>query len=117
MTPVIVRKKDGTPQVFACVNDALDFLEEDLALHRGGKYSRAVQTCRRALNRMTPVAIAREAFIDACRDAGMAASADAMFGAKPGAGGQHSLAKRLESGHASRPRPIEQQPMRPVTKF
>ncbi|MCY1245713.1 hypothetical protein D9M72_588810 [compost metagenome] len=92
MTPVAVRMKDGTPQVFASVNDALDFLEEDWAIYRGRKYNRAVQTCRRALNRMTPVAIAREAFIDACRDAGMSTDAGGPLGTKTGAGGQHSLA-------------------------
>ncbi|WEX90453.1 DUF982 domain-containing protein [Sinorhizobium garamanticum] len=92
MAPVTVRMKDGAPQVFASVNDALDFLEGDWAVHRGRTYNRAVQTCRRALNRMTPVAIAREAFIDACRDAGMSTVADGPFGTKTGAGGQRSLA-------------------------
>ena len=29
MTPVTVRMKDGASQVFASVNDALDFLEGD----------------------------------------------------------------------------------------
>ncbi|MGI0526736.1 DUF982 domain-containing protein [Rhizobium giardinii] len=91
MTPVTVRMKDGAPQVFASVNDALDFLEGDWA-YRGRKYNRAAQTCRRALNRMTPVAIAREAFIDACRDAGMSTDGDGPLGTKTGAGGQHSLA-------------------------
>jgi hypothetical protein len=91
MTPVTVRIKDEGPQVFASVNDALDFLEGDWA-NRGSKYNRAVQTCRRALNRMTPVAIAREAFIDFCRDAGMSTDTDGMFGPKTGASGQHSLA-------------------------
>ncbi|MCA1441714.1 DUF982 domain-containing protein [Ensifer sp. IC4062] len=92
MTPVTVHMKDGAPQVFASVNDVLDFLEEDWANDRGGKYNRAVQTCRRALNRMTPVAIAREAFIDACRDAGMSTLADGPLGTKKGAGGQRSHA-------------------------
>ena len=92
MTPVTVRMKDGTSQVFASVNDALDFLEGEWAIYRGRKYNRAVQTCRRALNRMTPVAIAREAFIDACRDAGMSTGADGPLGTKTGAGGQQSLA-------------------------
>ncbi|APG95096.1 DUF982 domain-containing protein [Sinorhizobium americanum] len=91
MTPVTVRMKDGASQVFASVNDALDFLEGDW-VDRGSKYNRAVQTCRRALNRMTPVAIAREAFVDFCRDAGMSTDTDAMFAPKTGAGGQHSLA-------------------------
>ncbi|MDK1384841.1 DUF982 domain-containing protein [Sinorhizobium sp. 8-89] len=91
MTPVTVRVKDGAPQVFASINDALEFLEEDW-VNRGSKYNRAVQTCRRALNRMTPVAIAREAFLDFCRDAGMSTDTDGIFGPKTGAGGQHSLA-------------------------
>lgn len=92
MTPVTVRMKDGTRQVFASVNDVLDFLEGDWTIYRGRKYNRAVQTCRRALNRMTPVAIAREAFVDACRDAGMPAGADGPLRTTTGAGGQHSLA-------------------------
>ncbi|WVT77170.1 DUF982 domain-containing protein (plasmid) [Sinorhizobium chiapasense] len=92
MTSVTVQMKDGTRQVFTSVNDVLDFLEDDWAIYRGRKYNRAVQTCRRALNRMTPVAIAREAFIDACRDAGMPTDADGPLGTKPGAGGRHSLA-------------------------
>jgi hypothetical protein len=92
MTPVAVRMKDESPQVFASVNDALDFLEGDWAIYRGRNYNRAVQTCRRALNRMTPVTIAREAFIDACRDAGLSTGVDGPLGTKTGAGGQHSLA-------------------------
>ena len=92
MTPVTVQMKDGASQVFTSVNDVLDFLEGDWAIYRGRKYNRAVQTCRRALNRVTPVAIAREAFIDACRDAGMSTGADGPPGAKSGTGGQRSLA-------------------------
>jgi len=92
MTPVTVRMKGGVPNVFASVNDALDFLEGDWAIYRGRKYNRAVQTCRRALNRMTPVAMAREAFIDACRDAGMSTEGEELLGPKTGADGQHSLA-------------------------
>ena len=91
MTPVTVRLKDGS-QVFASVNDALDFLEEDWTRNRGGKYNRAVQTCRRALNRLTPAAAARDTFIDACREAGMSTAADRSLWTKAGAGGRHSLA-------------------------
>nr|WP_256436330.1 DUF982 domain-containing protein [Ensifer sp. ENS07] len=90
MAPISVQMKDGTRQVFASVNDALDFLEGEWTIYRGRKHSRAVQTCRRALNRMTPVAIAREAFVEACRDAGMSTDAERPFGAKPDAGGHHS---------------------------
>ncbi len=92
MTPVTVRMKGGVSQVFASVNDALDFLEGDWTIYRGRKYNRAVQTCRRALNRMTPVSIAREAFVEACQDAGMSAALDGLFGTKTGAGGHHSPA-------------------------
>ncbi|WP_376741462.1 DUF982 domain-containing protein [Sinorhizobium psoraleae] len=60
--------------------------------HRGRKYNRVVQTCRRALNRVTPVAIAREAFIDACGDAGMSTAADGPLGTMTGAGGHPSPA-------------------------
>ncbi|KSV83705.1 DUF982 domain-containing protein [Sinorhizobium sp. GL28] len=92
MTPVTVQMKDGRQQVFSSVNDVLDFLEGNWTVYRGSKHNRAVQTCRRALNRMTPVAIARAAFIDACQDAGMSIASDGPLGNKPGAGGQHSRA-------------------------
>lgn len=90
MAPLSVQMKDGTRQIFASVNDVLDFLEGEWTIYRGRKYSRAVQTCRRALNRMTPVAIAREAFVEACRDAGMPTDAERPLGARPDAGGHHS---------------------------
>ncbi len=90
MAPISVQMKDGTRQVFASVNDVLDFLEGEWTIYRGRKHNRAVQTCRRALNRMTPVAIAREAFVEACRDAGMSTDAERPLGAKPDAGGHHS---------------------------
>lgn len=92
MTPVSLRLKDGTEQIFSTVNDALDFLEAEWSFPRGRKHNRAVQTCRRALNRMTPVAIAREAFVDACLDEGISATAEVAHFGKSGAGGQRSIA-------------------------
>jgi len=92
MTPVTVRMQGEVSQVFATVNDALDFLEGDWTMYRGTKYNRAVQRCRRALNRMTPVSIAREAFVEACQDAGMSTAVDGPFGTETGAGGRHSPA-------------------------
>ncbi|WP_312366125.1 DUF982 domain-containing protein [Ensifer sp.] len=92
MSPVSLRLKDGTEHIFSTVNDALDFLEADWSMLRGRKHNRAVQACRRALNRVTPVAIAREAFIDACLDAGMSATAAEANFARPGSGGQRSVA-------------------------
>ena len=90
MLPVTIRTRNGM-QVFATVNDVLDFLEEDWPCGRGGKYNRAVQTCRRALNRTAPVALARDAFIDACRQVGMSKGAGGPPVVKTGTGGQHSL--------------------------
>ncbi|MBM3092818.1 DUF982 domain-containing protein [Ensifer sp. T173] len=56
----------------------------------GRKHNRAVQTRRRALSRITPVPITREAFIDACRDAGMLSDADETLGPNAGGDRQHS---------------------------
>lgn len=92
MMPVSIRRKDGTEHIFSTVNDALDFLEADWSLRRGRKHNRAVQTCRRALNRVTPVAIAREAFVDACLEAGMTADVMEPQAFRTGSGGQRSIA-------------------------
>ncbi|PLU31436.1 DUF982 domain-containing protein, partial [Sinorhizobium medicae] len=67
--PLTVRLSNGLTHSFASVYEALDFLENEWPLRRGERYERAVRTCRRALNRMTPAAVAREAFIAACLEA------------------------------------------------
>lgn len=69
--PLTVRFQNGTSHVFSSVFDALDFLENEWPLRRGQRYERAIKTCRGALHRTTPVAIAREAFIAACLEAGL----------------------------------------------
>ncbi|MDX0664471.1 DUF982 domain-containing protein [Sinorhizobium medicae] len=69
--PLTVRLSNGLTHSFASVYEALDFLENEWPLRRGERYERAVRTCRRALNRMTPAAVAREAFIAVCLEAGM----------------------------------------------
>lgn len=69
--PLTVRLSNGLTHTFASVYEALDFLENEWPLRKGERYERAVRTCRRALNRMTPAAVAREAFIAACLEAGM----------------------------------------------
>ncbi|MDX3929000.1 MAG: DUF982 domain-containing protein [Shinella sp.] len=73
--PVSVRLQCGLERTFSTVYEALDFLESEWPLRKGQKYERAVLTCRRALNRLTPGAVAREAFIAACLEAGMPAKA------------------------------------------
>ncbi|WP_082663702.1 DUF982 domain-containing protein [Sinorhizobium sp. Sb3] len=67
--PLTVRFQNGTSHIFSSVSDALDFLENEWPLRRGQRYERAVKTCRGALHRTTPVAVAREAFIAACLEA------------------------------------------------
>ncbi|WP_085035380.1 DUF982 domain-containing protein [Ensifer aridi] len=69
--PLTVRLLNGLTRTFTSVYEALDFLENEWPLRKGERYERAVRTCRRALNRMTPAAVAREAFIAACLEAGM----------------------------------------------
>lgn len=71
--PLKVTLRSGLERTFVSVYDALDFLENEWPLKRGERYERAVATCRRALNRMTPAAVAREAFIAACLEAQMPA--------------------------------------------
>ncbi|WP_275789323.1 DUF982 domain-containing protein [Pararhizobium gei] len=71
--PLKVRLQNGLERTFCSVHEALDFLENEWPLKRGERYDRAVTACRRALNRMTPAAVAREAFIAACLEAGMPA--------------------------------------------
>ncbi|WP_051440843.1 hypothetical protein M728_004373 (plasmid) [Ensifer sp. WSM1721] len=69
--PLTVRLSNGLTRTFTSVYEALDFLENEWPLRKGERYERAVRTCQRALNRMTPAAVAREAFIAACLEAGM----------------------------------------------
>ncbi|SDA99858.1 DUF982 domain-containing protein [Sinorhizobium sp. NFACC03] len=69
--PLEVTLQNGSNRTFSSVSDALDFLENEWPRRRGQRYEQAVETCRRALNRMTPIAVARETFISACREAGL----------------------------------------------
>jgi hypothetical protein len=69
--PVNVALPSGLEHSFHSVYDALDFLENEWPLKRGARYDRAVHRCRAALNRLAPVELAREAFVNACLEAGM----------------------------------------------
>ncbi|MDK4743566.1 DUF982 domain-containing protein [Rhizobium sp. CNPSo 3464] len=70
--PVTIRLQCGLDRTFAGVYDALDFLENEWPLRHGERHERAVKTCRGALNGAVPAVIAREAFMAACLEAGMA---------------------------------------------
>ncbi|WP_411032770.1 DUF982 domain-containing protein [Shinella sp. BYT-45] len=70
-TPLHVNLSNGLSRTFDSVTDTLDFLEHEWPLRRGERYKRACEKCRAALLRQTPVAIAREAFVAACLEAGL----------------------------------------------
>ncbi|SOC38302.1 uncharacterized protein DUF982 [Rhizobium subbaraonis] len=62
----------GIQRVFHGPYDALDFLENEWPSRRGQKYDRAIVLCRASLENSAPLAIAREAFMAASMEAGMA---------------------------------------------
>jgi hypothetical protein len=74
-TPLHVRLSNRLSRTFDSVNDTLDFLENEWPLRHGERYKRACEKCRAALLRHTPVAIAREAFVAACLEAGLSVQA------------------------------------------
>ncbi|MDF1635701.1 DUF982 domain-containing protein [Mycoplana sp. MJR14] len=87
---VSVQLQNGNEHIFHGPYDALDFLENEWPTRHGQKYLRAVRSCRGSLNKMTPLAIAREDFIAACLEAGLQAKAmPPVFAAKTT--GAHSL--------------------------
>lgn len=69
--PVRVRLQSGVERSFSSVYDALDFLHNEWPTRHGYRYDRAIQQCGEALRRTLPSAVAREAFIAACLEAGM----------------------------------------------
>jgi hypothetical protein len=69
--PVSVRFLNGLNRTFNGLHDTLDFLEHEWPLRHGERYRLACEKCRAALSRQTPVAIAREAFVAACLEAGL----------------------------------------------
>lgn len=75
--PVYVTFQNGTDRIFTSVLDALDFLENEWPRRTGPRYRLAVERCQSALQRMTPIGVAREAFLDACLEAGLPASSGA----------------------------------------
>lgn len=69
--PMIVSFPNGLTRTFESLHDTLDFLENEWPLRHGERYQRACRKCRAALCTQTPVAVAREAFIAACLEAGL----------------------------------------------
>ncbi|MDQ0323502.1 DNA-directed RNA polymerase subunit K/omega [Pararhizobium capsulatum DSM 1112] len=69
--PLRVTLPSGLVRTFSGVYEALDFLEHEWPLKHGERYERAVTACRRALCLSASSAVAREAFVAACFEAGM----------------------------------------------
>ncbi|MXN45952.1 DUF982 domain-containing protein [Shinella kummerowiae] len=69
--PLHVRFPNGVTRSFESLHDTVDFLENEWPLRHGARYKRACEKCRAALYRMAPVAVAREAFVSACLEAGL----------------------------------------------
>ncbi|MCT7665644.1 DUF982 domain-containing protein [Shinella kummerowiae] len=69
--PLRVSFPNGLTRSFESLHDTLDFLENEWPLRHGERYRRACDKCRGAIQRMTPVSIAREAFVAACLEAGL----------------------------------------------
>lgn len=69
--PLHVSLPNGVTRSFESLHDTVDFLENEWPLRHGARYKRACEKCRAALYRMTPVAVAREAFVAACLEAGL----------------------------------------------
>ncbi len=76
LNPVSVRLPSGLERSFASISDALDFLEYEWPIRRGAYHDSAVVTCRNALQKMSPPAVAREHFFAACIEAGFSPKMD-----------------------------------------
>jgi hypothetical protein len=69
--PVAIRLQNGTERSFLSLHDTLDFLENEWPRGAGAYHDAAVISCRNALNRQTPPAVAKELFAAACHEAGL----------------------------------------------
>jgi hypothetical protein len=67
--PIRVRLHNGLEHTFLCVEDTIDFLENEWPTKSGEHYRRATQLCRAALDRTASVDVACEAMISACLEA------------------------------------------------
>ncbi|MDQ0323346.1 hypothetical protein QO002_005552 [Pararhizobium capsulatum DSM 1112] len=70
--PLQVSFANGLTRTFESLHDTSDFLEREWPLRHGDRYKRACEKCRAALLRQASVTVAREAFIAACVEAGLA---------------------------------------------
>ncbi|MGX5668368.1 DUF982 domain-containing protein [Rhizobium daejeonense] len=69
---VTVRVHSDDIRTFASPREALEILQGEWPGPGGPHHRSAINACRGALDKTTPLAIAREAFLTACSEAGMA---------------------------------------------
>lgn len=89
--PLNVSFPNGLSRVFEGLHDTVDFLENEWPLRHGERYKRACDKCRAALAKRTPVAIAREAFVAACLEAGLPVRAMPPVWQRTGPSSPHSM--------------------------
>lgn len=70
-SPFRVHFPGGLEHLFLNVYDALDFLENEWPIRGGRDYERARLTCQAALDGRESSVSARNAVLDACREAGL----------------------------------------------
>jgi hypothetical protein len=70
--PLEVQLQSGLNRIFRSVTDARWFLENEWPIHHGNHYERALMFCRAAEHRQVSAEVAREAFLAACLEAGLA---------------------------------------------
>jgi len=61
--------QSGLERRFDNPHEAVDFLEHEWPFKHGVKYDAALRACYEAIERRTPPAVAREAFLAACLEA------------------------------------------------
>lgn len=71
-SPLKTNMQSGIVRKFSSVYETLDFLENEWPVKNGNRYSSAIAACRGALDRTIPAAVARDAFVGACYEAGVA---------------------------------------------
>ncbi|MCA1408103.1 DUF982 domain-containing protein [Ensifer sp. IC3342] len=69
---VVVRSRDGSLAFVSTTSEALSMLQEAWPQRKGPAYHAAVGACEEVLNGHLPPYVARIAFLDACREAGIA---------------------------------------------
>jgi hypothetical protein len=72
---VEVCMQSGLHRTFKGPQEAAAFLEYEWPFRHGTRYEQAVKTCYAAMDSNVPAALARAAFLEACREANLTVTA------------------------------------------